>query len=462
MDLNHHNKRKGIALAMLFLGLPLLHACGGASDANPAPTQSSNSPVLSMGLPDSLTGGTPTAAPAPGKTAQTASAKVTAQADDLACAYIGPEDDSDPFRNGYEMTKFMVSAMAAWTCVADTLIEISALLPHNGTVAATDNVLGAPGYDPDDPTHYSITDESETQSTIRLFYGYASDTPPTGSELAGFYLSWDTANSAQTNGRLIIDVTALNSTRAVDDPTQMRMDFVSGEDTRSIDMFIRFDDGNEWADGMRIVVDKDLTANPFEQVFLARGLFAMKRQFQVFNNIAELPNLAMVTVADRFGEGAAIAEFQNMGLGLPINLTNHLGEYLFTKTDRYFFDADQSAAEPWDWIDKSITSAEYRGGRTTPATGGTWIPFDPSQDMIITALGLDSDYFTGIKCANLGDDCTPFLNAVFMDGFAGQESNQGADPMDWRSTALASPQYLTQVYPNGVNWNGAFEQTYTP
>ncbi|MCP4387391.1 MAG: hypothetical protein GY802_03785, partial [Gammaproteobacteria bacterium] len=111
---------------------------------------------------------------------------------------------------------------------------------------------------------------------------------------------------------------------------------------------------------------------------------------------------------------------------------------------------------------KTVTSSQYRGARNTAASGGNWLPFNPSLDMIIAALALDSDYFSGSNCAQLNDDCNQLLNAVFVDGFADQEKNQGSDPMDWRSTALAGANYLESVYPNGINWSGAFEQRFTP
>ncbi|MCP4433532.1 MAG: hypothetical protein GY806_21350, partial [Gammaproteobacteria bacterium] len=97
-----------------------------------------------------------------------------------------------------------------------------------------------------------------------------------------------------------------------------------------------------------------------------------------------------------------------------------------------------------------------------PATGGSWLPFNPSIDMINTALELPASYFTGGQCENVGDDCNDFLNAVFVDGFSGQEQNQGTDPMDWRSTALDNADYLRSIYPNGIDWDGAFEHTFTP
>ncbi|NOY83831.1 MAG: hypothetical protein GXO96_03220, partial [Nitrospirae bacterium] len=130
----------------------------------------------------------------------------------------------------------------------------------------------------------------------------------------------------------------------------------------------------------------------------------------------------------------------------------------FTKNDRYFFESDGD----WDWIEKVISEAVYRGNRTSPASGGTWIPFDPSLDLIVSGLALDADYFTGSKCANIGDDCLDLLNIIFEDGFADQEKNQGSDPMDWRSTATENPVYLASVYPNGTDWMGAFDLVFVP
>jgi hypothetical protein len=145
-------------------------------------------------------------------------------------------------------------------------------------------------------------------------------------------------------------------------------------------------------------------------------------------------------------------------LELNVNTGNHLGNYLFTKNNRYFFEGDGD----WDFIYKTVSSSEFRGNRTTPASAGTWIPFDPSLDLIVAGLSLDPAYFTGSLCVSQGDDCNEFLNAVFNDGFAEQEPNQGTDPLDWRSTELMTPTYLNSVYPNGIDWTDAFEFSFTP
>jgi len=435
-----------------------LSACSSGSE-----TGGSNEEVLNldMAIPNSLTGG-----PAGTLLVLPTGTQVTAANTDLPCAYQGPDDDDDPFRNGYEMTKFMVSAVAAWTCWGDTLIEISGFVPHDGKIYETDNHTDDENYEADEPTHYSVVDDSDTQTTIRIYYAYDRDVPPLVNEDPQFYISWNEDENGDVQGRMIIHASAIDPDyRDVEDPTMMRMDFDYTATEKLVDMYLRFDDGNDWADGFRIEVSKDLTANPMAQVFTARGIIAMNRQFVEVPGVSEFPMLHMYTVSDVVGEGAAIAEFLDVGLPLELNAMadNHLGNYLLDKLDTYFFDADQTVNEPWDWIHKIFSSAEYRGGRTTPATGGSLFPvYDPSLDLIVTELGLPDTYFTGSECANVGDDCVEMINAIFQDGFADQEPNQGMDPNDWRSVALQNPVYLDTVYPNGVDWNGAFNYEFMP
>lgn len=313
-------------------------------------------------------------------------------------------------------------------------------------------------------TRNAILSPAFTQTTIRIYYGYDRDVPPLEGSGPQFYFSWNEDINGDIQGKLIIDGTAIDpENRNPEDPTMMRMDFNYTATEKLADMFLAFDNGNEWADGFRIEVKNDLTAAPFEHVFTARGLIDAKRQFIDVPTISELPVLRMYTVSDRGGEGAAIAEFADVALPMPLNLAgNHLGNYIFDKLDTYFFDADQTTSEPWDYINKTFSFAEYRGNRTTPATGGTLDPFDPSLDQIVDHLGLPNTYFTGNECANVYDDCVDLLNGIFAGGFAEQEPNQGTDPNDWRSVALQNPVYLDSIYPNGVDWNGAFEFEFTP
>lgn len=428
----------------------LLAGCGGGDSTQ---IQADNTPNLKMDIPASLTG-----RPQAGTKDV---AGIAAAGTGQPCAYIS--EDEDPFRNGYKMTKFLVSAIATWSCIADLLIDVSNFVAHDGAIHETDNDFSSAGHDPKDPTHYSVTDDSDSQTTVRLYYAYDRKSPPEVGEDPQFYVSWNESADDVLEGKIVIDATNINNgKRKAEDPIMMRMDFLYTDTEKTADMFLRFDEGNQWAEGFRIHLAKDMNANPLQKVYVARGLIEMKAQFLPVETIPELPGVRMYTVSNRSGKGAAIADIQDMSLPLKLSggiIDNHLGNYLFSKNDTYFFDEVGN----WDWIYKTIPVAEYRGGRNTPETGGTWIPFDPSLDMIVAELALDADYFTGSKCATTGDDCTQLLNAIFEDGFAEQEKNQGSDPGDWRSDAIATnPDYLESVYPNGTDWNGAFDFSFVP
>lgn len=457
MNRSNDMNKQNLLIPIVLLSASMITGCGESSGGG-ATTETLST---NLKIPDSMTGGKTTTAPSQVLAGQYKAARSSGTGQ--PCGYIGNDDDDDIFRNGYETSKFMVSAVATWSCIADLLIDISSVVPHDGNIYETENDNNSPDFESDEPTHYSVTDDSATQTTIRLYYNYSRSKPPIVGEDPQFYISWNEFESGDIEGRIVIDGTNVNpDDRKIDDPVNMRMDFSFNESQESADMFLRFDDNNIWADGFRIQVTKDLTANPLQKVFVARGLVNMKAQFFPVIGINEIPEISVFSVSDSFGNGASIGEFIDVSLPFPLNINtgNHLGNYLFTKTDIYFFEDDMD----WDYINKSITSSEYRGGRTTPATGGTWIPFDPSLDVIVSGLALDAAYFTGSLCAVPGDDCNELLNTVydFIDGFAGHEQNQGSDPMDWRSDALAMPAYLDTVYPNGIDWTGAFDFSFTP
>lgn len=436
----------------------------GCSSSEESTGSLPNGITIDMDIPESMTGGEFSS------TSQLSVAKVGAaplavssSSTGQPCSYIGVEDE-DIFRNGYQTTKFMVSAMATWTCIADLLIDVADLVPHNGEIVETENDSNASNFDPDEPTHYSVMDESDTQTTIYLYYGYGRSNPPIAGENPQFYISWNENANGDLDGRLIIDGTGVNwEDHQADDPVMMRMDFSYTETQKVADMYLQFDEGNFWADGFRIEMTKDLTANSLEKVFEARGMIEMKAQFIPLSGVTEVPDVQVYSVSDGFGNGASVAELQNMSLPLPVNVftSNTLGQYVLTKRDEYYFEFDMD----WDYINKTVTSSEYRGGRTTPATGGTWaLPFDPSLDLIVQELALGEGYFEGTQCANVGDDCNDLLNKVynFINEFPGLEANQGTEPQDWRSAAIGSAVYLNSVYPNGVNWTGAFDFNFTP
>lgn len=443
----------------------LLSACGDEVASNITP----NGISMDMEIPASMTGGSNPVSSSSKQSSQTSFAKAGAAplakastATGEPCSYIGVDDD-DIFRNGYQTTRFMVSAMATWTCIADLLIDVADLVPHNGEIVATENDANASDYDADEPTHYSVSDDSATQTTIHLYYGYGRSNPPIAGETPQFFVSWDKRDNGDINGRVVIDGTGVNwENHHSDDPVMMRMDFNYTDNQQVADMYLQFDEGNHWAEGFRIQMTKDLTANVLGKVFEARGLIEMKAQFIPLSGITEVPDVQLYSVSDGFGNGASIAELQNMSLPLPVNIFNGntLGHYLLTKRDEYYFEYDMD----WDYINKTITASEYRGARTTPASGGSWIPFNPSLDLIVTELALDAAYFTGSQCASIGDNCNDLLNKVydFINQFPGLEANQGTEPTDWRNTAINSAQYLNSVYPNGIDWTGAFDFSFIP
>lgn len=449
-------KKQHYLYPIILLSAGLITACNESGEGAGSAGSVQENLSVDLKIPTSMTGGKVVLA-------SRSEAGTQSRGTSEPCSFIGNDDDDDIFRNGYETSKFMVSAVATWTCVADLLIDISSFVPNDGNIYETDNDNNSADFDSDEPTHYSVTDDSDTQTTIRLYYNYSRSLPPIVGEDPQFFISWNEAEDGEIEGRMVIDGTNVNpDDRNSDDPVNMRMDFSFNDVQKSADMFLHFDSNNFWADGFRIQVTKDLAANPLQKVFVARGLLNMKAQFLPVSGISEIPEVSVYSVSDSFGNGASVAEFSDISLPFPLNNNtgNYFGDYIFTKTDIYYFEDDMD----WDYINKTVTSSEYRGSRTTPVIGGTWIPFDPSLDVIVSGLALDTDYFTGSKCAVIGDDCNALFNTInsFIDSFAGHEQNQGTDPMDWRSTALATPDYLETVFPNGTDWTGAFDFSFTP
>jgi hypothetical protein len=439
----------------LTLSATLLAGCNAGSGDSQTSSQQASS-LISMNIPDSLTGGAATS----NNTMVTATAVTQQSGGDVPCLYVGA-DSNDPFRNGYQMTKLMVSAVATWSCIADYLIDVAEarVVPHDGTIHATKNDTTSANYNPKDPTHYSITDDSDHQTTVRLYYGYPKDAPPAMGEDPQFYISWVENTSAEVEGRMVIDGAGVNPQgHKAEDPIWARMDFYFTPDQKVADMYLRFDGGNPWADGFRIRVTKDLTANSLGHVFTAQGKIKMKAQFIPVPGVSALPSLEMYTVSDKYGNGAAVANFVDVTLTFPINNTNNLGNYLFTKEDNYAFDANGDPA----WIYKHFSAATYQGGRTTPATGGT--ATDPSLDMISGYLWPSQPNYFDTSCNDSNTDCVDLLNTIFT--FTGQdwgqEPNMGSEPADWRAGVIAAPEYLASVYPNGTDWTGAFDFSFTP
>jgi len=402
-------------------------------------------PTLSMDLPDSLTGGQKTANVSlkPGLSARAIEL-------DVPCSFIGSEE-SDPFRNGYLASRFLVSQVATWTCISDLVITLVDFTVNDGEIHATDNIKGSDQYKSDDPTHYQVSRESENSSKVRLFYGYEKDTPPDVNSDAGFVLNWNVNENDEISGVLSLDILDMDKTPDLNDPIGMRLEFSQSDTSSTNEMYLIFDQTHAFNNGMRVKIIEDKTAIVSQARYTVQALVDVKKQWIDVPSISKKPEIYLFAVTDKLGDGASRALISDLAISLPMNDENHLGDYLMDKTDDYYFDADISKAN-WEWINKSVTSSEYVTSRNTPVANGSWIPFNPSLDMLINAFELESDYFSNNKCENMGDSCNELMNSIFKDGFAEQEPNQGSDPQDWRSEAMLDPAYLDSVYPNGVDW----------
>ena len=271
--------RKLLISTLALLAMIFINAC--SDDSKGADNLS-----LDLDLPTSMTGGKDQAAVG----VSFADAPVSVQQDSGEPCFFKGDDDDDPFENGYDMTKFMVSAVAEWSCAADLVMKITNFVPHDGLIKETENDKSSNTYDPEEPTHFSITDVTATQVAVNIYYGFTRDVPPIDSDKPQFFVSWTDDNNGNINGRLIIDALAIDiADRDPENPVTMRMDFNHSVTSKVTNMYLNFDSGNLWADGLRIEVSKDLTANPLTKVFVARGLMDMKRQFIAVPGVSELP-----------------------------------------------------------------------------------------------------------------------------------------------------------------------------
>lgn len=420
-----------VCAAALILGL----AGCGASTTSSKSKSTIDTPTMAMDFPDSLSGGTSSTA-----------LKRGASGDGPNCDYLGA-GNKDPFQNGYFMTKFLVGAVATWTCVADfvSLTVASLKLPTDGTVITIGD-----GAD-NDPTGVSVTKESSDQTTVRLFYN--------GDEKnAGFYVSWvQTADGV--DGRLILGSDVFQSDNP-DDPTDMRMDFSTDSSGRTADMFIKFPDADSHhVNGFRIEVTRDDGA----ETFLSRGLIDFTGQWfsDTPDTITETPDLRIATLSNFAGTGAASAVFADaaaeFALG-PAAGNRSLGWYLFDKDDRYFFDQDGGS----DWINKQITSALYDSGKTS----------NGSDDSTIEGyLGVTTGEIAACEAAqgNPDDSCVDLLNAIFAvdSGLVTELNDDTTMPGGFRKTFINGldypDDYLDSPYPDGSDsWDGVFDMDFNP
>ncbi len=394
-----------------------------------------STPSLELSFPDTLTGGsTSSASVAPGEVNY-------AESDGPNCNFDGNGDDNDPFKNGQNMSRFLISMTATWMCFGDWMMtNVMAMgWPVDGVI----QTIPEDADDPDSPTGISITQDSDTQTTIRLYWEDDTTTP-------GMFISWNT-DSGTTTGKMVLGSVFMGDDDSSDSPDEMRMDFTVSATEQIADMFLAFPDAASAFTGFRTEVTKDLADNSF----IARAKMDMKAQYSsdatMDTLITETPVYQVFTVADSTGAGAALAEMSDIGWGLDLSGSSlgHIGYYLFTKTDTFFFNASGVS----EYVNKVISSATYEGARTS-TTG--------NLDTIEAALSLSADYYTD-TCNDTTTDCSAMIEALFSNSDFGQEQNSGTDPGDSRSTAITSPSYLSSVYPTGSSsWDGVFDMSFTP
>lgn len=421
-------------LALFFLA-GLLFVAGCEDDAS----TDKSAPTTSMEFPQSLTGAEVTP---PALTRGLMNPRAVHNGD-IHCGFEGVAGD-DPFRDGYNMTKFLVSAVATWQCFADSIIIIVAAIPFptDGTFVEFDPDPS----DPDGPTGIRVTDNSSNQRTIELFFNGNTTT-------AGVYLSWSFGTNFE--GKLILSSAVMNDPSDpgfdADEPNNLRMDFANNGTTQTADMIISFPGTNLWAEAFRIDAVKTLS----DSSFVVRGIMSMKGQWDPTYAGLAVPTLKMFGVSDSAGLGAAMSQFVDLGTNFDLGGGETLGSYDFTMDDRYYFLANGTS----EWINKSLTSATYVGGRT--ASGPTLANVD-------SVLGLGGTYFTAPCDATAPSDCTDLFTAIFVNGFGGKDSNSaGPEPTGSRKTALDAGAFLATSCPADAasctfDDTDVFDQSFTP
>lgn len=432
-----------VGCAALF-ALVLFSGC----EEDVTPTSISH-PTLTMTLPDSLTN------QSGGAGAYTAGAGFNAVTDpDTECDF---GSESDPFNNGYTMTKFLVGLSQGQSCFADFLIGIITTqgLPwvNQGLLAVGD---GADG----DPTHIQIVQSGDGSTfTLWLYFDGAGVTP-------GLYLTW-TTSGADTTGQMIWIVAANAASQT--EPDAVRVDFSRTSNVDTNQLYIRFPETNEGsADGFRAEVTA--TESSGSTTYEAKGLINLTGQWEGNSLPAgedfDPASYSMVTVSDEDGMGASIASFidaaidTDNGQSAPDDLD--FGSYQFTLEDRAYFKATGTE----EWRNKNVTAARYVNTSGTNSRSGTSLGtfIDCLEDTDCTGFGipdlqLGTNYFTSSCGETDGDDCTDFIDAIFQEGlFGGNANSTDPEPSgDFRMEALNAATQITEVWPTGLDRTTTFD-----
>jgi len=396
------------------------------------PTSSSEitAPSLEMDLPDTLTGGASSSKVLGGVWAKGGP----------NCSFEGGSQ-SNPFENGHAMTKFLTGIAQSQLCLADYLSNVAIEMD----IAVDGELHAVPGNDSGSPSHIQVTANSDTQTTVQLYWNNDKTNP-------SLFLSWNVSGSV-TSGRMVLDAAAMGNSDS-GAPDSVRVDFTQTDSAATANVYMAFPDTNSFLTGFRVqlIEDKTLASTAVNRI-VVKGRMDMKDQFGAASDstmstyITEIPNLKVYTLSDGDGKGAAVAIMSDMGLSLGT-----LGYYIHTKRDEYFFASDGTS----EWVEKTVTDATYKGGKTADTATDSYVD---------SALGITSG--TTNACGlGTASSCVTLMQGIYTAGWSGQEQNSGADPGDDRTSlvdAITSDDMLSSVYPSGESsWDNVFDMSFTP
>ena len=430
--------------------LALTAGCDVTTDDSASSSSSSNSSSssdtysgsgvsVSIAYPDTLTGGSVT-----GTTALTRTIAHLGGRAEAGCFYQG---NPNWWVNGYNMTQFLIGTSATWTCIAESLITLAALLPlPNGVIIDISDAT-----DPDSPTGIRYSKDGEINVFEFFFDGNTVD-----SDVWTAWVESDVGSGTEVEGRLVLSDRMLSGGADPTDLIGLRVDFYIGSSLETAGLFVAFADTTDLI-GFRADVAHDLSGT--FPAFTAKGIVELREQWDtdfVAAGITTTPDLRIITYASDDGEGATIGRFVDAGLSLNDG-TSDYGLYLFSKDDIYYFAADGSS----EFINKSIDAASYVGERSISTT---------SLDYVEALLGLGAPYFDTFcydeTATDDASDCTAFVQSLFQyvdpDGntLFGMEPNSGTVPADSRFdliNGVTDGDYLDSALPVDV-----FAQTFTP
>lgn len=285
-------------------------------------------PSVNMDFPTSVTGTASTSA--------SLSMKALAGSNPT-CAFAG-QSETDPLRNGFLLTRWLVGNTASWMCFTDFLAgTVSSLVtlgavPTDGTFV---DLSGSTSGGANPPTGISVKVVSDRTTLALFFHGNTTD--------PGIWLVW-TGGGSTYAGRLIADTPRIDNDPSVDlsvdpkAPTNLRLDFDFNATTKQANMYMAFSPSgyvtppswnNPWLNGFRV----DATETLADRSFVVKGYMSTKQHLDpnyasLTGDVTTTPSVQLLAVSDGVGAGAAVANVGDVVLQFTFDASNHLGYFL--------------------------------------------------------------------------------------------------------------------------------------